>query len=1684
MAFTVQREQRNHDFAQAGRRARSMLEQDKKTLEAEEQRAKEYAKKAAANYNIAKTSGGKSYGAEQTEKKAADAAQGDMPWWKDLLLSGIGDAESAFGSYNPTPQERSRVGNTLNAAGKSTTASNLNALGFLLDEDESGQDAAWDAFGADSIYNASKGTWETPKKPEDYELKSVKRAKEKASDWAYQKANEFNEESAESEKLAKDGLGKVGQTLVDIGIAGAQLAGDAALNAALPGAGLAAMGVRSFGSATEKARNEGADMQQQFNYGVTVAAAEVLSEKLFDAAKLFGGGGADDVVERIVSKLSKTDAGRTVTRMLLSGVGEGAEEAVTDLVEPAIRGAFYDKEAMLATYGSPEGRRELAAQAAYDALIGGVLGVAGGGVGILNGENAQKNAALRTKEQLRQAGYTGTVRQKTKADLEREARQADLFAGNLYRPGDPTRQLTAAPKTGAETDGAQLLKDYATNKKTEASDSQPRGGKSRQRGVESNASVTTSITDSTGNSNSNLAVEDHIDNRTDEYLAKRSVKSFQYNHPELHEYYEAVARDVLEMVDGSLSTDQYRRGMGTVTHNTPALQSVLEETGLTRAELGRALEAIVNDHGAENYAAAKRTEKALDSLLVNGYYTRGSNHVPPNQAYLNAKGGIVGGTDANSWEYYRDNNLSLALGEITEEEAYNDWRAMHDVVESENSHFRPDGFPQGTGAASRGFAGESFGNDTAPTQTHSTDTVYTEAERAIPGLRPEDSQHVVHHDTDVDYQAQERFESDYDGEKQDLFFHKQNWDDVDQNLALRIIASEVARARETGDYSEVVRLQRENEAHGTEQGQSLRQRARFANTASGMVAQAAVDLSDAQRTRDITEQEKSGILQDVARYAEEWENIQQGDTEHVIELIKQLNVTRKTAGFFNTKKSSKTLSAALEKVAQQDGGFEFLWEVAGAQIRGVAGDYAALSPLEAAKAIRYQNMLSKLSTYMRNFIGNNVFDPIESISNNIGVLADMLISKRTGRRTTAIDKSWFSDVKRKGSTEAALRSYIEVALDADTRTSENKYEQRTGRTFKMTGNIVERFFSTMGKWQSYALTTTDEFQKGGIRAETQRGIDDLTESGKIERGALDGWADETARQRTFQNDGAIAKTMSGLRDAANNIALHDSKGGSLGVGDVAVPFAKVPGNVAEQFANYSPAGIARGAVETVNVLRKAKNGTVTAQEQAQAARSIGRALNGTAILALFGVAAAKGILNVAGSDDKDKEALEKSEGITGTQLNLSALGRLFTGKSTEWRDGDDLMNIGFLEPINGLMAMGALLADAYEADGTLTAGDIITSNGTALLQTFLDLPAMSQIQELVNGYRYSKEETGGGKALDALGQYLGSQASSFVVPNAVSGIAQGIDQGVTRNTRTSDKTGFSAVPENAWSNFKSKIPFARGMLPATLDNWGNEKKTTASPFQNWLNSNVLPGSINQYKTNAVNQELSRLYGKVEVAYPDRKAPNSANFDGEKQDLTEDQRETYQKTYGQTAYSNVKSLINSAQYGKMSDSERAAAINYLYQYAATQAKKKVGADGGETPSWTSKSKGNIAENAAYRAFLDTARAKATPMYPSTSTETNGAQMQGTLKLNLSDAYKLNVFAQFLGEGAQEHVHEAYSKGYSLQQITDFYQAMNLKDESGKAVYKKDDLIRWATQNGFTYGQAQTMYRIFNPSKKNG
>lgn len=1515
-------------------------------------------------------------------------------------------------------------------------------------------------------------------------------ARKRNQESIYAKADKAAAAAAEASEKAKDNLGgsKAAGAFVDIASGGLQLGADMALNALLPGAGLANMGLRSYGSGSREARLDGASEGEQVAYGAAAAAVDVLTEKIFDVGKLFGGGAADDVAEKLIGKLAKTDAGRSVVRALTNAVGEGAEEAVADILNPAIR-AIYDKGAAAkSSYTTAEGAKEMLAQSAYDAMIGAALSTFGAAAGIAKGIDAQKNAALRAGEPAANVTASANTEASAKpAEAENIAAEAQAEAA----PAETAQDVPAAQEKPQENSMLRMveeaagLREPAQERATEAGQSAERDANRRPQ---------------------EYTPEDHIDNRTDEYVAKRSTKSFQYNHPELHEHFERVAEDLTPMIYGSMQSDRHKRGKGTITNNSRVVQHVIDKTGLSRPEILRALDAIIKDNGVENYADAKRVEKVLDSLLVDGYTKPNGEYVAPDAAYMEAKSQISGGTDPYSWEYYRDNDLSLMLGEITEEEAYNDWRAERDAreaakaaqeqpqktgeivnesaenaAEAQNSdnfadvqqwETEPDAGQRGTLPEGQGAKSAEFGYDEARTQTRSTDGVLTDDERAMEGLRPEDRTHKVNHDEEVNAKAQERFESDYEGEKADLFGEKQDWDDADTVLAHKIIVSEVAKARESSSkdaYAEVAKLMKEWDAHGTEAGQALRQRRQLASDPALMEADAIQLLNDSERTRKMSDEQRKKILDSVSQNAERLRSIEKGDVDGVVDLIKDMSTERRTNGLWSNK-MGRTMEKALEQAKKLPGGEAFLRDIAASQVRGIAYDYAKPSTLEQIKTYRYLSMLSKPATAARNLVGNMVYDPVEAVSNNIGVGLDMLLSKYTGTRSVAADKSYFSKAKRKGMGEATLKSYIETGLDASVSNAQGKYETGGSRSFKMTGNFLERFLSTWEKYSNYAMVTTDQMQKGGIQAEAQRGIDALEAKGKVAKGALDGHAEETARERTFQNDSKLAQATSVVRRALNVFSIKDKRGGSFGVGDLILPFTNVPGNIASAAIQYSPAGFINAGAGVVKVLNKAKSGTLTASEQAKAVTDFGRAFNGTMGIAFFAVLAGAGIMNVAGDDDKDKEALEKSEGVSGTQLNLSALNRWIAGESTEWRDGDDLVSIGFLDPINAQMTYGALLADCYKDEG-LTFANVAGGNLESAFQSVMDLPAMSQFQEIENSLKYSKADTTGGKLADATFRYGASQATSFV-PNVVSGVAQGVD-GTVRDTYNGD-----TVWENSLNAMKSKIPGLRETLPAALDNWGQEKKYTGTAAENFLNATLNPGSVTKYRTSAVNQELYRLGENIDIKYPEKKAPNSGNRDGEKVSLDQDERRQYQMAYGQTAYDNIQKVIRSSVYKQSSDAEKAAAIQNLLEVATSAGKKKAKLDGGDTPAWTTKSSGSVADNAVYRAKLGTAK----DTLPDNARDRNGDVMQAIIKTVVgkrggSDQLALNVMAQKLTENTQAKVETAYDGGYSLQQIADFYQAKTAKTEDGKNKYKKADLQAWTLQNGYTAAQFNQLWKLF-------
>ena len=187
-------------------------------------------------------------------------------------------------------------------------------------------------------------------------------------------ASDLFEKSAQAQEQAKEGLGTVGRFMVDMGVTGIQMAGDALVNLALPGGGLYMMGLRSYGQAANEARREGKSEEQQFVAGLKSAGIETLTEKMFGAfGKLYGKAGADELVEKLVTKMTGNKTGQALLTWIINGVGEGVEEVTSDLLNP-----LADRLLKLDDGSGPMFTTDDAAQMGYDFLLGAAMGLVGG----------------------------------------------------------------------------------------------------------------------------------------------------------------------------------------------------------------------------------------------------------------------------------------------------------------------------------------------------------------------------------------------------------------------------------------------------------------------------------------------------------------------------------------------------------------------------------------------------------------------------------------------------------------------------------------------------------------------------------------------------------------------------------------------------------------------------------------------------------------------------------------------------------------------------------------------------------------------------------------------------------------------------------------------------------------------------------------------------------------------------------------------------------------------------------------------------------------------------------------------------------------------------------------------------------------------------------------------------------
>lgn len=307
----------------------------------------------------------------------------------------------------------SRLGDAIRGGAKGSLASSSNAMSTFYAMGQGGRDAQNREYLAEYSHNLERAKLdmdamlaENKEKPGSWSERDIQsqqyiiddwqrkydamakvldeRVQQKATQASYELADDIQQSSAQDIELAKEGLGSVGQVLVDAGASMTQTALDTAANALLgtPGS-MGAFAMRAFGGGTQQARqdNPNSTLEQQVLYGTASAAKEVFTEKMFNIAlpfsRAYGGGALDDAVERgirsAVNRFAKTDAGKRVLGGALTfgagAVSEGLEEFIGDWMEwqmPRIYG------------GEAASAGETLENSLYDFLVGATSGMMGG----------------------------------------------------------------------------------------------------------------------------------------------------------------------------------------------------------------------------------------------------------------------------------------------------------------------------------------------------------------------------------------------------------------------------------------------------------------------------------------------------------------------------------------------------------------------------------------------------------------------------------------------------------------------------------------------------------------------------------------------------------------------------------------------------------------------------------------------------------------------------------------------------------------------------------------------------------------------------------------------------------------------------------------------------------------------------------------------------------------------------------------------------------------------------------------------------------------------------------------------------------------------------------------------------------------------------------------------------------
>ena len=554
------------------------------------------------------------------------------------------------------------------------------------------------------------------------------------------------------------------------------------------------------------------------------------------------------------------------------------------------------------------------------------------------------------------------------------------------------------------------------------------------------------------------------------------------------------------------------------------------------------------------------------------------------------------------------------------------------------------------------------------------------------------------------------------------------------------------------------------------------------------------------------------------------------------------------------------------------------------------------------KAIRRISMLFNPKTQVRNIVGNTLIMPINDVADIIGTQIDKAIAKRTGVRTT--NNPIFKE-KGKGFKKGITESIQDYKMGIRTEPSGSKYEFNFGgKSFNE--NTSSKALNVINNKLNGIENLLGAVMSGGDRPFYEAAFNNSLQ-GQMKANNVTTPTTEMidiavneALSRTWNDSNSYTEAVLGIRRQMNKLNI-----GGFGLGDLIIPFAKTPANLTKAMVEYSPLGTIEAIINYSDMKKAISRGEMTAQQQKNFVNSTSKAITGSILYLIAGALAQSGA--VTGSADDDKDVRNFEQNVLGIQPYSIKI-------------GDKTFTYSWANPLNAPLA---IMADTYKM-GKEKAGlfDILTNGFKVAGEVVVDNSFLQGIKELFEADSISEGVVNA--IVDMPAQFVPTFLSQFA----------------TLGDKTKRQTfEYGDKLKSTINQIKAKIPGAKNTLAPTVNTFGEEVENYGgdnSAFNVFLN----PANISKANATDTQKELYALYEatKDKTIFP-MQAPYYLSDDGEKVNLSNNERSEYQKRSGEYVSKELHALFDSEFYKTLENEDKVEVVNKIVKDANTHAKSK-------------------------------------------------------------------------------------------------------------------------------------------------